>query len=706
MSILDNPEFLSAHSFSAKEYHKAKMRLLENEPVDSLACVRNSLESLLKSLCKNLGMDMVSEEGKKIESFGLIENLKETGVLSKDEAALLHRLRKLSNKAHHPDEEAPPTMEEAREGVERLDSALEILYSKFDKSSMSESENGGTTTSPRYYDPQRRYRAAWCHVYSREKLFENEDFAKLSIRANNGDIDAMLDIAIGFLPKNPVWGTEQLVCMPKYYDKQSGREYYNSEFDAPDSRYYYWILSACQCMVDYDFPVKDSYKQYIPTVLFEGIKCAAHATLGMAEGNYVACVRNGQPLYASPGELVQKMFGTLCIDPVRWAEKLIAMIEEAGTCDIIDPLHHHNRSIAGIRYLTMCGCYNTDQEVPVWRYDNEGNRVDFKERSTIELLKEYLPLSGEGDIYYSWAVNQINQAAAEEEARIQAEEQQKIDAEKQEEARALAKKKTSRRLKLAAVLVVIFALFKLVQWMALEPIDLFASVRVKFLGAAPYGYVEIINNSDLPPLRRVDYVTTSTNGLKNRDEIEVKAKLSDSTKKALKEYGYKVTEKSKTYIVSGLPEAVTDVKDLNGSLEALEKQAVEDFETQAHSNIYYVHERFESHPTSMAWLMSLSSMGEVKPVGEYLLLSKDKTETEPFNKVILIFEAPMTITFDDELEYDGPVYYAAVHLNVTNEYRYEPLDFWEDTFYYSDFDDAYYELVQSQAHQYTITEIK
>ena len=402
MSILDNPEFLAAHEISAKEYHKAKMRLVEKEPKDALACARYSMEALVKSLYNHLGMTMVNEEGYTFRLIELLDHLRESDILTNDEVSFLHKFRIASNKGSHPDE-APPTQEEAENCVGKLEAALEILYSKFEKNSACTAENNSPASATRYYNPLRKYRGAWASCYSREKLYENDDYVSLSARAENGEVDAMLDLAIGFLPKNPVWGKEQLVCMPKYYDKRTNREYYNAEYDAPDTRYYYWIMSACNRLLEEGVEVKDSHKKYIATALFEGIKYKVHRGL-IPSGYRVSSVHNGVCEYQDVDDLAKRMFGSVKENALDWHNKLIEFIDEAKTCDIIDPLHQHNRSINGLIFLNTCICYIDKVDVSYEETDPAGNPVEYIGPVTMKYLEKTRPDNDGGYFYFGGAV--------------------------------------------------------------------------------------------------------------------------------------------------------------------------------------------------------------------------------------------------------------------------------------------------------------
>lgn len=343
------------------KYAEAKKMLEISMPDHALFSVRKGLESIVKELCARCGIETRDTDGE-IALNTLIDMLYSNGIITETGATGLHRIRILGNRGVHiGDQDQTPTMEQAAEAVELLSLALEKMTGKHDDALYKEKtqENNVPMRNPDYYSPSRRYYGMWWNCYSREALAVIPEYDRLKERADSGDISAMLDLAVGFLPRQITWSSTGLVCMPKYRTKD-GREYFQDA--AYDARYYYWILKAGYQTVQNVAEDKAVPMKYIATVLLEVVK--AHLSLlDTVLATFVSgCVRteNGYSLvYQNQYEIARDMFGEDLMHlldferTVSCLSLLISLLNSTGTFDIISQVHKEN-TMDRIKYLGYC----------------------------------------------------------------------------------------------------------------------------------------------------------------------------------------------------------------------------------------------------------------------------------------------------------------------------------------------------------------
>ena len=364
-NYMPNHDFAAKYPTTAEQYKKALERLAQGEAEESLTAARKALESVVKEICKKCGID-TTDTNRSITLFDMIEHLAENSFLREDESSLLHKVRMLCNKGAHVGESETPSAETAEEAITLLAKVLELLASKDDTAAFGSiaSANNIPMLNSDYYDPRRKFRGEWSECYTHEDLAVLPDYMALKRKADNGDISAMLDLAIGFMPKKPFWSPEHILCMPKF--RARGKEFCQER--AYDTRYYYWITRACDQAVAnvYNEEGEKTYpKKYMANAFLEAMKFGV-AILSRRQYLYVSNVKFGrnpeedEPEYTDQYQLTETLYGKQMNDiyavnrwSLFWGYQLLKLIEEAGTCDIIVGIHREN-SVEAIKYLIYC----------------------------------------------------------------------------------------------------------------------------------------------------------------------------------------------------------------------------------------------------------------------------------------------------------------------------------------------------------------
>lgn len=226
-----------------KPYENAKKYARDGDSYGSLSASRRALEMLIKQMCVNSG---VVSDTREMDLMEMIDSLYESDVISIREKDMMHRIRTNANKGSHVDLDAveiPIAL--ANEVIDELGKLIEIITNSDRSERMSQAryENNIPMEHPDYYSQNHRYYGRWSDCTKNEQLLVIPEYCELKRKAENGDVEAMLDIAIGFLskdPKNLVWNDNGLVNMPAYFFK--GKKY--SPAYSYDARYYYWVSEA------------------------------------------------------------------------------------------------------------------------------------------------------------------------------------------------------------------------------------------------------------------------------------------------------------------------------------------------------------------------------------------------------------------------------------------------------------------------------
>ena len=349
------------YTHAMESYEEAKEMLSFSKPKYALLSVRQSLESMVKEMCVSCGVELYGGEGE-LDLIQLIDKLKEIGMLSETETALLHRIRMLGNKGAHVSYGEPgPSMDQATEAVVLLKEALDRLMSKHTNETFSKKaqENNIPMRNPDYYSATRRYYGMWWNCYSREELVVIPEYLALKEKADRGDVSAMLDLAVGFLPKQITWSPSGLVCMPKLRTRDGEPVYQEAAYDA---RYYYWILKAGYQAARDAAEGKVVPLKYIANTFLEVAKfylsfdptCYYNYVSGRTYANGSA-VLNYQDQYG----LAATMFGEHLVDVLNLDQTvscvglLVSLMNRFNDFSILSAIHKEN-SMLRIKYLAYC----------------------------------------------------------------------------------------------------------------------------------------------------------------------------------------------------------------------------------------------------------------------------------------------------------------------------------------------------------------
>ena len=275
---------------SFKYYNDAKDEY-EREKYDG-ACgyLRKAIEVALRCICKqnNIEVDRTNEEhipgklyAQTIEE--MIKVLYDCGIIKDNLSSKLHKIRKAGNEALHSSGTIVDKST-CMEAIKLFETAFSVLCHIDKTHSISATEDyfDILLKHPDYYGSNRPYLGKWLYVHSISDLRSESEYCRLEEEANSGNIDAMLSIASGFIPRNNLFLNDfQMLCMPKYKNRKDDKEHYQK--DAFDTRYYYWILKACnKTYIDFITHKNVSAilkNKFILTALLDAIKFK-FATLG------------------------------------------------------------------------------------------------------------------------------------------------------------------------------------------------------------------------------------------------------------------------------------------------------------------------------------------------------------------------------------------------------------------------------------------
>ncbi len=249
-----------------KEYPKVKSYLDDARDdyekqkfYKALHNIRMSLEVMVKALCRKLWVPYENREA--LES--MINKLDETGKFSAGQKKVLSDAKWFGNMGSHDNDEKEVSESDATKGFAEI-KKVKAMFITFmtDEQSIRNAPVFGTNE---YYSPQRKYYGRWTHCFDYASLMMIDDYVMLKEKAEKGDIQAMLDIASGFLESSICWTEESLIYLKKYRDPL-----YHP--DPCDARYYCWILWACYTAYKDWKAGKPLPLRYLANALLEGIK--------------------------------------------------------------------------------------------------------------------------------------------------------------------------------------------------------------------------------------------------------------------------------------------------------------------------------------------------------------------------------------------------------------------------------------------------
>ncbi len=298
---------------------------------DSLVNTRRALEIMANRLCEKYN---ILQEGLTLEN--KIDALRSPVPLAQGQANTFHKARQLSNRGTHYSDR-PATLSEAQQAFTLTKQVLE-MYTMLMRRNKTGTANV-PLRNPDYYSQNRKYYGRWYTCNTRQALSMNSDFMKLQAEAEHGNVQAMLDIAIGFLPTNILWSEVSLIKHPD-----------NSRFRDPyDARYYYWITRACDTAYNDWKAGKDLPLPYLATALLEGLKFYVYYEYHRRHPGRDTAAQDNQ--YA---QVTQYMFGKFMGSQEKFADMLLAMMREYAPENLICTAHDERTEeyVKFLMYLT------------------------------------------------------------------------------------------------------------------------------------------------------------------------------------------------------------------------------------------------------------------------------------------------------------------------------------------------------------------
>ncbi len=346
-------------------YRLAKEAIDRGEAENALFNIRKALERVVKVLCGQCNIDTY-----KVDLCDLIQKIREANMIDEKEESLLHRIRIKSNCGVHAQEETEreATIDDAEECLHLLNQVLKAFEGKLENTEKIETakkNNNVPMCNPDYYSPNRRYYGMWYNCYTKPDLMRIPEYVDLNNKANKGDIQAMLDIAVGFLPKQIQWGAFQSVCVSYDYFRGccDAKVYFSNNNYLYDVRYYYWIVKAATLAAKRGLANEFVPLKYIATALLEALK--------------ISCLYNNNTCQSITNrnhyDMFEKIYDVKCSKALSCSELavfkyLISLINTYGN-DIISPVHEET-SINQIKYIVIISQARNDLLCLYW-----GNRM-------------------------------------------------------------------------------------------------------------------------------------------------------------------------------------------------------------------------------------------------------------------------------------------------------------------------------------------
>lgn len=345
-------------------YRLAKEAIDRGEAENALFNIRKALERVVKVLCGQCNIDTY-----KVDLCDLIQKIREASMIDEKEESLLHRIRIKSNCGVHAQEETEreATIDDAEECLHLLNQALKAFEGKLENTEKIETakkNNNVPMRNPDYYSPNRRYYGMWYNCYTKPDLMRIPEYVELSNKANKGDIQAMLDIAVGFLPKQIQWGVLNSVCMS--YDFYRGYlntdEYAKYKESLQDTRYYYWIIRAATLAAQRGLANEFVPLKYIATALLETLKILCLYKFDFCSFIYS---RNHYDMFEQMFGIERyKVFEISNDMETTILQYLVQLVDEFGS-DIISSVHEET-SVNQIKYIVIISRAHDDLSRLYW----------------------------------------------------------------------------------------------------------------------------------------------------------------------------------------------------------------------------------------------------------------------------------------------------------------------------------------------------
>lgn len=135
-------------------------------------------------------------------------------------------------------------------------------------------------------------------------------------------------------------------------------------------------------------------------------------------------------------------------------------------------------------------------------------------------------------------------------------------------------KKHGKLLAAAIAAVVALCILAVIVLTGADRVDIFETLQIEFVGAAPYASVKLTNTSPDPFVQSISFTATPDSNLDLGDTVTVSA---DITQEDAKAQGYNVDVFSKQIVVENIPSAVSDPALLNAEDVAALQERMEVF---------------------------------------------------------------------------------------------------------------------------------
>ena len=341
------------------------------KPHLALMSCRNALETMIKSLCRRIGIDTDCKEMNLEEA---IKTLSESGAIDNRLNDLFHRTRMLCNKGAHAD--ASVSMNDAMEAYAYIKEIVGQRGSVVNDGRLDaiKAANNEPMKDPDYYSSSRRYYGMWAGCYDRRSLMVIPEYVELLEKAEEGDVTAMLDLAVGFLSRDIIWNSNMLINTPPVVRRG---KVFNHECSY-DFRYYYWVLRAVQMAAYLLSQGLDYPKKYMATAIWE----AALFSYNNHIASEIVCRTAGvdeyfdqdsrqyvyRESYSNQIDEMNEMFGCDLEDSTDMIlyhniyDEVAALIKDVfgdcADCSIVAPVHTEGRAntvlkLRFLRYATL-----------------------------------------------------------------------------------------------------------------------------------------------------------------------------------------------------------------------------------------------------------------------------------------------------------------------------------------------------------------
>ena len=256
-----------------RRYLRRAKAFLEDKDADTvLSCCRNGLELTVKVLTQYAALELPDT----LEA--VIDLLLTNGVLTADEADLMHKIRVLGNKGAHVDIDTTVALEDAELAVQYFESMMISL----DEKDIDTLIANVPMEDPDWYSSGQKYRGRWGYLNWQGASVDPAFIRLYRAAKENKDISALISLTIGFLPPNGDVFLSNLSLdddydAPRINDKPDRNAFKVFPPDrlkiGPHRAYKYYAFAIYTSIKAYDAWTKgEQYpKRYMTTIVWDAI---------------------------------------------------------------------------------------------------------------------------------------------------------------------------------------------------------------------------------------------------------------------------------------------------------------------------------------------------------------------------------------------------------------------------------------------------